>query len=412
MGMSRKQPRKSVGSIAMMLALVGGTLAGLPAAALAATTLVDCSSDPSALQPAIDAAEPGDALEITGSCVGNFIIDRDLTLQGTGTLNGNGAGTVLQIDSGSTVAIIDLTITNGVGSVENSLFLVLSGGGIYNRGTLTLDGSTSVVGNSAVLGGGIFNDAGGSLSIGGSVTVTRNTASSGGGGIFTNFFSGVTLKGSAAVTGNSAAVGGGISNWDRTVMNESSTVAGNTADSGGGIFDRGHVAMNDSASVRDNAATSNGGGIDIVFGRSVTVNDSASLSGNSATHGGGISGAGDIVLNGSASVSGNTASRNGGGISGATSTTLNGSASINGNSAGTKDTAGRGGGIWTDFGGITLNDRTMVQGNKAIGPGADGGGIFVCNAFDQDPSSLVNLNGGRVKSNKPNDISIEAENCF
>jgi hypothetical protein len=101
--------------------------------ASATTTLVDCGADSTALQPAINAAEADETLEIIGTCVGNFVIDRDLVLQGTGTLDGNDAGTV--VETTSQVTIVDLIITNGRGSIDTFPFSGQgSGGGIFNRG--------------------------------------------------------------------------------------------------------------------------------------------------------------------------------------------------------------------------------------------------------------------------------------
>ena len=45
-------------------------------------TAVDCTTDPSALQPAINAAAAGQTLDITGTCIGTFTVSKDLTLEG------------------------------------------------------------------------------------------------------------------------------------------------------------------------------------------------------------------------------------------------------------------------------------------------------------------------------------------
>ncbi len=114
-------------------------------AAAASTTLVDCGSG-AKLQAAIDAAGPGDTLQIQGTCFGHFVIDHDLTLEGTGddpTLDGGGSGTVLTVPpgpggppngqppqpTGATVLITGLTIKRG-------------DKGILDRGTMTLTRST------------------------------------------------------------------------------------------------------------------------------------------------------------------------------------------------------------------------------------------------------------------------------
>ncbi|MCO5183871.1 MAG: hypothetical protein M9965_08025 [Anaerolineae bacterium] len=57
------------------------------------------------LQVAVDAANPGDLLTITGICIGTTTIDKDLVLQGNSvlpeleqaTLDGDRAGSVLKI---------------------------------------------------------------------------------------------------------------------------------------------------------------------------------------------------------------------------------------------------------------------------------------------------------------------------
>ena len=62
--------------------------------------LVDCRSNPDALAPAIAAASPGATIVIRGTCVGNFVVDKDLVLEGVGGnpgLDGQGSGTVLLI---------------------------------------------------------------------------------------------------------------------------------------------------------------------------------------------------------------------------------------------------------------------------------------------------------------------------
>src|SRR5438034_984915 len=133
------------------------------------------------------------------------------------------ASLVFYINSGLTVTISGLTITNG--SADN-------GSGIYNdHSNLTVSSST-VSDNSASYGGGIFND----------------------GGFDGLSFASLTINNST-VSGNSASViGGGILNFgpdgivDLTINN--STVSGNLDTSGGDgggihndVFD-GHADLN------------------------------------------------------------------------------------------------------------------------------------------------------------------------
>jgi hypothetical protein len=73
-----------------------------------------------------------------------------------------GAGrTVFGVSPGATVVLSGLTITGGVGNIDDPGYFWGIGGGIYNTGsTLTLNNST-VNGNTAMHGGAIYNHAGG-----------------------------------------------------------------------------------------------------------------------------------------------------------------------------------------------------------------------------------------------------------
>lgn len=109
-----------------------------------------------------------------------------------------------------------------------------AGGGIYNfgGGTLTVTNST-VSGNSAGYGGGIYNFGGGTVTVTNS-TVSGNTASGDGGGIVNG--SGTLTLTNSTVSGNYAFVHGGIRN-DGTMTANNVTIARNAANSGaGGIF--------------------------------------------------------------------------------------------------------------------------------------------------------------------------------
>src|SRR5215475_8441292 len=94
-------------------ALLAGTLvAQVPGASAAAATAVDCST--TYLQTAIDNALPGASLSVMGTCLGNYTIDKSLTLSGRGAavLDGQHDGTTLTIASGASVQVAYLTITN------------------------------------------------------------------------------------------------------------------------------------------------------------------------------------------------------------------------------------------------------------------------------------------------------------
>jgi nitrous oxidase accessory protein NosD len=215
------------------------------------------------LQRAIDAADPGSTLRVTGRCKGSFTIDKRLTLRGRSTdrfprptLDAGGDGRALFVLP-RTVTVGFLWIVGGA---------VRSGGGIYNDGgNLTLMGTT-VTGNSArTSGGGIVNDRG-RLTLNGG-TVAGNAAGTVAGGIF-NYRGVLTMNGGARVRNNTAGRhGGGIYNYGTLTMNDSSSVIGNDAGrDGGGIYDIGSITLNDTAAVTGNTATTAGGGILLVQG--------------------------------------------------------------------------------------------------------------------------------------------------
>jgi hypothetical protein len=229
------------------------------------------SDSEQALTTAIAEAMPGDQLTIVGVCTGTYTVNKDLTLTEiskkqfpTPILDGGQAGTTLTVDLNVGVTLANLTGGFAMGEV--------SGGGIINRGTLTLDSST-VNGNAAISGGGIANS--GTLTLNSS-TVSQNRAE-------------------VACCG-----GGGIVNGGTLTLN-SSTVSGNIGDFAGGIQNHGTLILN-SSTVAGNGVGSEGGGIHNLG--TVTLH-SSTVSGNHATFGGGIENFGNVALEDSSVVSGN-----------------------------------------------------------------------------------------------------------
>lgn len=162
------------------------------------------------------------------------------------TLNGNNTSRIFLINTGTTVTLSDLQITNG-NTTGN-------GGGIQNLGTLTLNDSMVKNNTATAVGGGILNGTGASLTIN-STTIVNNTIAS---------------------TGGSQAGGGGISNSGTMVVNNA-TISNNSA---------------------SGAATSdNGGGIRNVSGATATLNNVTLINNTTEFNGGGISNGGAITLN-------------------------------------------------------------------------------------------------------------------
>jgi len=242
-----------------------------------------------ALQNAIGAAAAGRTLSITGTCVGNFKIAKNLVLKKGATaavLMGHG-GRTLTVAAGKTVTLKGLVITGGKAMTCAEYGGRGCGGAIYNNGSLTLDGST-VRGNHAgnvmapvppvAFGGGIYNAPSGTLTLMRS-TVSGNLAqgpAGAGGGIFND---GTLTIRASTISGNTAsgaptAEGGGIFNDGGgttlaghpivgvlTVVN--STIQGNRATGtgfavGGGIFNNNPAASMISSTVSGNSLTSGG----------------------------------------------------------------------------------------------------------------------------------------------------------
>lgn len=307
-----------------VMALVTGFLFADAIPAGAATTNVNCPTDN--LQTKITAAGAGDTLVISGTCVGNFIVNNKLTLSGMpgATLDGGSVATTLTTNA-TKVKVTGLLITGGVDSTMS-----FGGGGILNFGTLSISHST-VSGNSAPLsggaGGGIANTGTGILTISSS-TLSGNSANSAGGGIINEGT--LTISGST-LDGNSAQSGGGIYN-DGVLSMSTSTMSTNDASLfGGGIFNILGNATVLTSTFAGNIAGSNGGAID---NRSTFTLSTSTLNKNKAPLGGAISnvGGGVTLTLTSSTVSGNSAD-DGGGIHNFTGTTNVGSSIVAGNTA-------------------------------------------------------------------------------
>jgi hypothetical protein len=135
-----------------------------------------------------------------------------------------GVAKSFQMDAGAAATLSRLTITGGTGGGIN--------GGIDNRGTMTVTGS-SIHGNSASFnGGGILNS--GNLTLTHS-TVSGNTATGDGGGI-ENLHGGTLTLIDSAVTGNVSHGNGGAVNNQGTLTVTNCTFSGNRAASGGGAL--------------------------------------------------------------------------------------------------------------------------------------------------------------------------------
>ncbi len=245
------------------------------------TNLLDAGAG--SLRDTVAAAPAGDTItfSVAGTITltsGRIAVDKNLTIDGGGTITVSGGSTsgVFRVDDTlaalSVVTMRNLTVTGGGGTATD-------GGGILSFEDLTLDRVT-VTGNSVTqpntayssFGGGVLN-SGGRLTLSNS-TVTNNMskfdatgANSGlGGGVASiGLGSSLTITGST-ISNNEArgGSGGGIFNRMGALSITNSTIANNTAgldmaasvtlnldrsDSGGGIFVSGQEGTTDFAPI-------------------------------------------------------------------------------------------------------------------------------------------------------------------
>lgn len=277
------------------------------AATFTVTNLND--SGPDSLRQAIldtNVAASDDAIVFSSSLSGTITLTSgQLGITGNLTINGPGADTltisgnpdeswrIFVIETGATVNIEGLTLKEG------------GGGGILNRGTLTVSHNTLSRNHSAGY------DRGGGIDNLGTLTVSHSTLSDNSTGGFSSGGGGISSSATAVVThttlsGNSSSgywsVGGGINNTGvMTVIY--STVSGNGARNDSGIANSGTLILTNST-VSGNGGGWNAGGIGN-DGTLTLIN--STVTGNSVTTaGGGIVNRGTLTL-GNTIVAGNNA---------------------------------------------------------------------------------------------------------
>ncbi|MBV5309383.1 choice-of-anchor Q domain-containing protein [Chromatium okenii] len=245
---------------------------------------------------------------VTGSLpiVNTIKITDDLELVGPGadqiTVSGIGA-TLFQTNATATVTISKLKLTDGWNSIENQGKLTVSdctisgndSSGIYNnKGSISLTVNNSTIsGNSAVNGSGIYNSSS-SMSINDS-TISGNTSSENGGGIYNA--SGSVIINNSTISGNTSYRGGGIYNASGSVTVNNSTISGNASSYSSGIYNVSSMTINNSTIsgnnysgignanpgkiTFNNSTISGNNGYGIVNESGATINNST-ISGNSS----------------------------------------------------------------------------------------------------------------------------------
>jgi hypothetical protein len=272
-----------------------GTPSGCP---LSSPSTGGCS-----LATALSDAAAGDTvkLESPGQTAGGADYIGNWSIGTTGTSGskqvtidgGDVTGATLNGNSGSATGCTTAACNGSVLTVKNSMFLRVENMKIIN-------------GSSAVVGGGLQNDQGGTVAIA-AVTFSNDTAAGEGGAVANGDFGGsgsVTISGST-FTGNSAQYGGAVDTGDNigsgSVTISDSTFTGNSAGHNGGAIDNGDQSNGlgsgpwsvsiTGSTFSGNTATGDGGAIDNAdqnphAAAAVTVADST-LTGDTATAQGG-----------------------------------------------------------------------------------------------------------------------------
>jgi hypothetical protein len=276
-----------------------------------------------------------------------------IAISGSGTIQLSRVATasedsyLLYINSGRTVTIANVTL-QGVAGNTGELVLV--------SGSLTLTGTAKITGNesSETTGGGVYV--------------------SGSNGAF-------TMKDTSSVTANTSIQGGGVFVLNGTfTMEDNSTVKDNSVASGygGGVHVSGNTGtftMKDDSSVTGNTVTAGpGGGVYVANYGTFTMQDDARVGGSLPADANTSSQGGGVFLNGSSSAF-----------------TMSGHASVSGNNT---VTAGDGGGVYNNYGTLTMNGNASIADNTA----EEGGGVYNRGTFTLNDGSITN----NIAINEPN----------
>ena len=142
------------------------------------------------------------------------------------------------IGSGARLTLSNLTVANGAVGISEG------GGGIRNIGSTLEVSNSTISGNSAYAGGGIYTEGSGSTLEVSNSTISDNSSDLAGGGIYifrSRFESGIVkvTVSNSTISGNSSDAGGGIHNQLGTLEVSNSTISDNSAnpnfESSGGI---------------------------------------------------------------------------------------------------------------------------------------------------------------------------------
>ena len=350
-----------------------------------------------------EAATSGNSVESAIAAIGSVAGDRTVNL-GNGVytfsnlvnlntdvdiIGASKENTVLNIDADNRLFIVNPGSEVSLSNLTFGATTARQGGGVANRGTLTLAnvlaaGNTSPSGSN---GGAIDSFNNSRLTVSDSEFRDNKTAVSGGAIMASGTLA--TISNSSFKL-NSAQNGGAISILNNTLLTvDNSLFENNVASVGGAIRSISSEAALTDSTVKNNIADVGGG----LHFRNSTLNVSGSnlFKENEATDGGGIYiQAGTLNVAGSSRFERNTATvEDGGGISAQSATVNLGNAVFEENTA-----AEDGGGVSVEFSSVANIANTQFNNNRAVD---DGGGLYV------SEDSQATVNGGQFEGNRAED---------
>ena len=269
------------------------------------------------VQAAIDAAAPGNEVQVSGVCGDLFTrhsqtqigyISKTLTLRGgyntdfsehnpaqyPATLDAQGLGRVFYITK--TATIEDFTLTGGSsGSNGGAIYADIDSGD-----ALTLRANIIRNNTASANGGGVYVYGGYGSNYVGQVTVQSNTIRSNtanyGGGLVIGRVGQITISGNTFRENTAQEKGGALQLWETDNMQVTdNAVLSNTAHEGGGVFvDNGAYGALVSNTIAYNQATAgNGGGVLQEDSANYTLENNDIYSNTASSNGGGIYALGD-----------------------------------------------------------------------------------------------------------------------
>jgi len=206
------------------------------------------------------------------------------------TNNGENAyHVVISVSDAATTVLDGFTVSGGRANgsssitVESRTIFRDYGGGMYNQNASPSITNTTFTGNSAAIGGGMWNSFSSSPTIT-NTTFTGNRATDGSG--MYNFSSSNPSITNTTFTGNLASNGGGMRNFSSSPSITNSIFTGNSASNGGGMYNTSSSPSITNTTFTGNSATSEGGGMYNSSSNPSITN--TTFTGNSATIGGGM----------------------------------------------------------------------------------------------------------------------------